>query len=82
MDFCAYIERSDSGGPIHEAVRRYLLTGESDPLYYAWPGDLMERANRAHSDLRGALIGAVRERAAGLPTGAEDRNIRSHARQG
>src|ERR1700733_10499682 len=66
MDSGAYVAKPDSGAPIHEAVRVFLLTGESDPLYYAWPGNLMERANRAHSDLRGALIDAVREQAAGL----------------
>ena len=40
-------------------VERYILTGESDPLYFAWSGDLMERANRAHEDLRGALVREV-----------------------
>lgn len=66
MDFLADAVRPESGKPVQQAIRSYLLTGESDPLYIAWPGDLMERANRAHDDLRGALIGAVRERAAGL----------------
>ena len=66
MDFCADVAKPESRGRIYEAVRRYLLTGDSDPLYFAWPGHLIERANRAHSDLRGTLIGAVRERAGGL----------------
>ena len=51
---------------IAEEVDRYLLTGHSDPLSSAWPGSFFERANRAHDDLRGALIRAVRCRTAGL----------------
>src|ERR1700689_3428885 len=50
----------ESQRTIAHAVRQYLLTGEVDPLYTAWPGSFMERANRAHEDLRGALISAVR----------------------
>lgn len=64
--FCAGEMKSDSNRPIEDAVQSYLLTGDSDPLYFAWTGDLMERARRAHDDLRGALIGAVRDRSAGL----------------
>jgi hypothetical protein len=45
---------------IAEEVERYLLTGESDPLYSAWSGSFFERANRAHDDLRGALVRAVK----------------------
>ena len=44
---------------IAEEVERYRLTGESDPLYSAWSGGFLERANRAHDDLRGALVCAV-----------------------
>ena len=51
---------------IAEEVERYLLTGESDPLYSAWSGSFLERANRAHDDLRGALIRAVRQLTKGL----------------
>lgn len=52
---------------ISDEVRRYLRTGESDPLYRAWPGGgIFERANRAHADLRGALVEAVRQRTSGL----------------
>jgi hypothetical protein len=47
-------------------VARYILTGESEMLYLAWPGTFMERANRAHDELRGALMGAVRQRTEGL----------------
>ncbi len=45
---------------IAEEVERYLLTGESDSLHSAWSGGFLERANRAHDDLRGALVRAVR----------------------
>jgi len=51
---------------INDEIERYLRTGETDPLYAAWSGDFMERANRAHEDLRGALVRAVRLRAEGL----------------
>lgn len=51
---------------IAEEVERYLLTGESDSLYSAWPGSFLERANRAHDDLRGALVRAVRKLTKGL----------------
>ena len=51
---------------IAEEVERYLLTGESDPLYSAWSGGFLERANRAHDDLRGALVCAVRRLTKGL----------------
>ena len=51
---------------IAEEVERYLLTGESDPLYSAWSGSFLERANRAHDDLRGALVRAVRRLTKGL----------------
>ena len=51
---------------IAEEVERYLLTGESDPLYSAWPGSFLERANRAHHDLRGALVRAVGRLTKGL----------------
>ena len=59
----------DSGASqsISDEVDRYILTGESNPLYRAWPGcGIMERASRAHDDLRGALVRAVRQRTAGL----------------
>jgi len=51
---------------IAEEVERYLLTGESNPLYLAWSGGFLERANRAHDDLRGALVCAVRRLTKGL----------------
>ena len=53
---------------IPEEVERYLLTGESDPLHSAWSGSFMERGDRAHDDLRGALIRAVRRLTKGLAT--------------
>lgn len=51
---------------IAEEVERYLLNGKSDSLYSAWPGSFQERANRAHDDLRGALVRAVRRLTKGL----------------
>ena len=50
-----------------DGVERYLRTGETDPHHAAWPGNgFMERANRAHEDLRGALVREVRRLAEGL----------------
>jgi hypothetical protein len=51
---------------IAKEVERYLLSGDSDPLSSAWSGSFFERANRAHDDLRGALVRAVRCRTTGL----------------
>lgn len=52
---------------ISDEVERYLRTGETDPHHAAWPGiGFMERANRAHDDLRGALVREVRRLAEGL----------------
>ena len=59
-------EVTDAQPSIAEEVERYLLTGESDPLYSAWSGSFLERANRAHDDLRGALVRAVRRLTKGL----------------
>jgi hypothetical protein len=50
---------------INDEIERYLRTGMSDPVHAAWPGGFIERANRAHDDLRGALVGAVRRLAEG-----------------
>jgi hypothetical protein len=58
---------SNSVPSIADEVERYLRTGETDPHHAAWPGNgFMERANRAHEDLRGALVREVRRLGAGL----------------
>jgi hypothetical protein len=51
---------------IADEIERYIISGESDPHYSAWPGSFMERANRAHDDLRSALVQAVIRLAEGL----------------
>jgi hypothetical protein len=45
---------------IADEVERYLRTGQTDLWYGAWTGDIMERAGRAHDDLRGALVREVK----------------------
>ena len=45
---------------IADEIERYLLTGQTDSWCGAWTGDLMERAERAHADLRGALVREVK----------------------
>jgi len=58
---------SEAKTTIADEVERYLRTGETDPHHAAWPGNgFMERANRAHDDLRGALVREVRRLAEGL----------------
>lgn len=48
-----------------DAIEQYLETGRCDLDYAAWPGNLLERAQRAHDDLRGALVAEVRRLADG-----------------
>lgn len=49
---------------IEAEIASYVKTGNCDHDHRAWPGDLFERARRAHDELRGALVREVR-RAAG-----------------
>ena len=59
--------RKSAPTTIADEVERYIRTGETDPHHAAWPGNgFMDRANRAHDDLRGALVREVRRLAEGL----------------
>ena len=49
-------------------VERFLRTGESDPLYLAWPGDVFQRSRIAEEEMRAALIDDVHKRARAAPT--------------
>src|SRR5581483_7385922 len=60
------IATPESQDLIAETVQLHLRTGESDPLYPSWHGGFMERAERAHKELRGALVSAVKRLAEGL----------------
>lgn len=52
---------------IADEIERYLRTGSTDPHHAACPGDgFTARAQRAHEDLRGALVREVKRRAAAL----------------
>jgi hypothetical protein len=62
-------EVTEAQSIVDEEVERYLLTGESDSLCFAWSGGFLERANRAHVDLRTALVRAVRRLTKGLAHG-------------
>jgi hypothetical protein len=60
--------------PISVEIERYLRTGDADPLYRAWPGDIIERGQRACRELREALGSDVKRLAGGrthasMPTG-------------
>jgi len=58
---------SEAQPTIADEVERFLRTGETDPHHEAWPGNgFMDRANRAHQDLRGALVREVHRLAEGL----------------
>jgi hypothetical protein len=47
------------------AIERYLRSGESDPTYEAWSGDVIERAKQGHDELLRALASEVKLRATG-----------------
>jgi hypothetical protein len=51
---------------IAQEIEHYLRTGESDPYRSAWSGGFLEREERAHEDLRKALVCEVRRLTAGL----------------
>lgn len=57
-------------------VDRYVRTGDTDPYFAAWTGSFLERAKRAHEDLRSGLVREVLRRSEGrtsslLPTALE-----------
>lgn len=58
-----------------QEVKRYIATGEHDPLHAAWPGrNVLEQTHAGDDGLRAALIEEVRRRTAGrecpsLPSG-------------
>ncbi|HEY3668394.1 MAG TPA: hypothetical protein VGL19_20475 [Polyangiaceae bacterium] len=56
---------SGSNPKVADEVERYLCTGDTDAKHLAWSGGFMERVNRAHDDLRGALLQRVRQLASG-----------------
>jgi hypothetical protein len=49
--------------PIDE-IARFLASGQSDPMFFAWPGDILGRSRLAESELRSALVAEVERRAA------------------
>lgn len=57
--------------PVSAAIERYLRTGDHDPYFFDWSGDIIERERRAHEDLKSALLGEVSRRAAGWRPSAE-----------
>lgn len=65
-----------------KAVKRYLRTGESDPTYAAWSGDVFERGKRGHDELLRALADEVNRRAEGRQhTAVPDLDLTSWARR-
>lgn len=50
---------------IADEIERYLRSGDTDLLYGAWPGNVIEAGLRAQVELRGALVEEVRRLAQG-----------------
>jgi hypothetical protein len=42
-----------------DEVARFLASGQSDPMFFAWPGGILERSRLAESELRSALVAEV-----------------------
>jgi hypothetical protein len=61
----------DAGVPTVAAIEHYLRTGDHDPHFPEWTGDIIERERRAHDDLMRELVGEVVRRAASRRPSAE-----------
>lgn len=48
------------------AVQRFLRTGEYDPMFPAWSGNVIERETKATDDMLQALVAEVKKLAAGI----------------
>jgi len=59
---------SQASGTVPAEIQRYINSGETDPIYRAWSGDILERSQRASRELRSALTREVRRRARGHKT--------------
>ncbi|MRG96516.1 hypothetical protein [Polyangium spumosum] len=57
--------------PTSAAIEHYLRTGDHDPYFFDWSGDVIERERRACQDLKRALVDEVSRRAAGRRPSAE-----------
>lgn len=52
---------------IPDEIERFLRTGDHDPVCTAWPGNVIERSNRADDELRRALVAEVKRLAGSRP---------------
>lgn len=50
---------------VPKEITRYLRSGDHDPSFAAWPGDVLASARHGSADLKGALVSEIRKRAAG-----------------
>ena len=57
----------DPGRNVRRAIVVYLRTGDWDPTFAAWPGNIIARCTTGGAALRAELIRAVLRRAAGRP---------------
>jgi hypothetical protein len=53
------------------AIEHYLRTGDQNPYFFAWSGDVIERERRVHDALKRSLVEEVSRRAAGRRPSAE-----------
>jgi hypothetical protein len=61
----------DAGVSTAAAIEHYLRTGNHDPYFFDWSGDIIERERRAHDDLKRALVDEVSRRAVDRRPSAE-----------
>ncbi len=50
---------------VAKEITRYLRSGDHDPYFAAWSGDVLTSARQGSADLKGALVSEIRKRAAG-----------------
>ncbi len=61
------------GRDVRRAIARYLRTGDWDPVFAAWPGDIISRCTAGAATLQAELIRTVLQRAASRPDPASIR---------
>jgi hypothetical protein len=59
----ACLTASDDASARREAVQLFLRTGDYDPKFPAWPGNVIERETKGMDDMLQALVAEVKKRA-------------------
>jgi hypothetical protein len=65
-----------------KAVERYLATGDYDPSFPAWPGNVWDRESRASEEMAQALVGRVKDlsRGCSIPANAIPMDVVGYTR--